>query len=88
MNIFTSLIIDTLEKGLCWWCNADRFASALSKRIKSNQSTVDWLLKWSESDKLWLQRVSCVGFVPIAKHGEYNDVIIKICSKYKYILKL
>lgn len=77
------LVKSIIDNGLCWWCNADRLASALSRRVKVYPSTVDWFLKWSKSDKLWTQRVSCVGLVPVAKYGEYNDVIIKVCSKYK-----
>lgn len=82
ISYFIYFRIDTIDNSICWWCNADRLASALSKRVKVYPSTVDWFLKWSKSDKLWTQRVSCVGFVPIAKHGEYNDIIIKVCSKY------
>lgn len=85
---FKYLNIDTIDTGIYWWCSADRLAGALTKRISIYPSTVDWFLKWSKSDKLWTQRVSCVGLVPIAKYGKYNDIIIKICSKYKWIYYL
>ncbi|EFC36046.1 predicted protein [Naegleria gruberi] len=63
------------------WATCDTISSTvICELIKRDSSLAQVVQKWKDSDNLWKQRSACVSFVKIAKHGEYNDLIIDICS--------
>ncbi len=63
------------------WATCDSFSSkVLSNMIKRESSIAQKIYEWRDSKYLWQQRASCIAFVIIARHGEYNDMIFSICS--------
>ncbi len=62
------------------WATCDSFSSkVLTNMIKQNPAIAQKIYEWRNSNHLWQQRASCIAFVVIARHGEYNDMIISIC---------
>lgn len=50
--------------------------------IKKNNSNAEYMIKWAESDHLWLKRASCVGFITLARKVEDDviNIMYKICG--------
>lgn len=63
------------------WATCDGLSSqVVRKLIASNSNYAPEVQSWCRSSNDWKQRASCVSFVPLAHHGEYNDVILDIAT--------
>lgn len=64
------------------WATCDVLSSqVVRKLITSNPNVYTTKVQaWCRSSNDWKQRASCVSFVCLARHGEYNDVIIDIVT--------
>jgi len=65
------------------WATCDGISKILRLLIKQyDHSCVSILKEWkSESKHIWVQRAACVSFVCLARHGNYDDVIMEIVSE-------
>lgn len=64
------------------WATCDGLSSqVVRKLITSNPNVYTTKVQaWCRSSNDWKQRASCVSFICLARHGEYNDVIIDIVT--------
>ena len=63
------------------WATCDMLSSTVIRYVvNEDENVAKLMLKWSTAECIWRQRSSCVSFVVLAKHGNHNDVILKICS--------
>ncbi|KAL9653709.1 hypothetical protein ABK040_014655 [Willaertia magna] len=63
------------------WATCDTLSSTvICELIKRDENLAKLLKSWKDSSNLWQQRSSCVSFVKIARHGEFNDLIFDICK--------
>lgn len=63
------------------WGTCDGLAGMLFGRMIKRDPTVSEVIHpWKDSSNMWKQRASCVSFVPVARFGEFNDLIVDIVS--------
>nr|CAG4711071.1 unnamed protein product [Naegleria fowleri] len=63
------------------WGTCDSLSSqVICELIKRDSSLGQVVQQWKDSSNLWKQRSACVSFVKIAKHEEFNDIILDICK--------
>jgi len=65
------------------WGTSDSLSSLfgdMMKRSPEADEIAKDIAEWKNASSLWRQRSSCVSFVTIAKHGNYNDLIENICA--------
>ncbi len=78
---FLNKLKKIIEKNVYDWWTCDSLSGKViwnMIRLDSNFSTI--IQKWKNSKYMWLQRVSCVSFLKVARFGKHNDIIIDICS--------
>ena len=76
-------VIETLggfvERYVNDWATCDTLSSqVVRKLISAKPEYAPMVQSWSRSSYDWKQRASCISFVVLAKHGEYNEVILDI----------
>jgi 3-methyladenine DNA glycosylase AlkD len=63
------------------WATCDTLSGrVLRYRVKRDRAALERVVGWSQADYLWRQRASAVSFVNEARHGKYNDEIVRICQ--------
>ena len=78
-------MIDTLggfiERYVQDWVTCDGLSSqVVRKLIERNPDHAPEVQAWCRSPNDWKQRASCVSFVCLARHGNYNDDIFDIAT--------
>ncbi|KAL9187092.1 hypothetical protein ACHAXT_010812 [Thalassiosira profunda] len=78
-------VIDTLggfiERYVQDWATCDGLSSqVVRKLIERNPDYAPEVQAWCQSPNDWKQRSSCVSFVCLARHGNYNGVIFDIAT--------
>lgn len=63
------------------WATCDTICGKIVRFLLMQDSkNVKQVVKWKNAKSIWRQRAAAVGFVNLARHGEYNKEIITICS--------
>ncbi|KAL7551117.1 hypothetical protein ACHAWF_014955 [Thalassiosira exigua] len=71
----------SIERHVRDWATCDALSSqVVRKLIAHNPTYAPRVRSWCESPNGWKQRASCVSFVCLARHGEYNELILDIAS--------
>ena len=66
------------------WATCDSFSNKVIRHMIDKDKTNKYALTvktWKDSKSIWMQRCSCVSFVCLARHGNYNEIIIEICTQ-------
>jgi 3-methyladenine DNA glycosylase AlkD len=64
------------------WATCDMLSGQVVRYlIESNLEVLKKIIGWKDARCLWRQRAVAVSFVPIARHGRYNQEIITVCQK-------
>ncbi len=67
------------------WATCDGLAGSLIGRmIRTDPTVAKSTESWKHSSNIWLQRSSCLVYLPVARFGKHNDPIIKtakVCIK-------
>eukprot|EP01084_Bolivina_argentea_P172706 299143_1 len=83
-NFLNNIAIEILSNYCNTWATCDGLSSKVIRHMISNDKTNKYALiikEWKNSDCIWIQRCSCVSFVCLARHGNYNNIIIEICTQ-------
>ena len=63
------------------WAHCDIMSGkVVTEIIKKDISAADEVVKWKDSENIWLKRAAAISFVKLGKEGKYNDYIIQICN--------
>ncbi len=75
-----SEIADVIENHVNDWATCDGLAGSLiGKMIRRDPTLSKSTYAWRNSSNLWLQRSSCLVYLPTARFGIHNEQIIKTC---------
>ena len=70
-----------IERHVQDWATCDGLSSqVVRKLIATNPDYAPKVQLWCTSSNSWKQRASCVSFVCLARHGEYDKVILDIAE--------
>eukprot|EP01116_Phalansterium_solitarium_P022973 TRINITY_DN7811_c0_g1_i3.p1 TRINITY_DN7811_c0_g1~~TRINITY_DN7811_c0_g1_i3.p1 ORF type:complete len:305 (-),score=48.90 TRINITY_DN7811_c0_g1_i3:266-1180(-) len=63
------------------WATCDTLCGTLIHDIikRHPADATRTLLRWKDSENIWQKRASCVSFVKLARHGQFNETIFDIC---------
>lgn len=76
-----SEIADVIENHVYDWATCDGLSGSLiGKMIRRDPSLSKSTYAWRNSSNLWLQRSSCLVYLPTARLGNHNEQIIKTCK--------
>lgn len=63
------------------WGTSDSLSGkVIGRMIRADHSLAESLRSWKNSSCLWRQRSACVSFVNMARHGQFDDLILDICK--------
>jgi len=78
---FVEQLFPLFDLDIYEWATCDVLSSkVISKLILKDESLTQVMLDWSRSDKLWAKRASIISFVNLATKGNYDKIIIEICT--------
>jgi len=64
------------------WATCDGLSTqVVRKLIEKNPAHATSVQTWCTCSNDWKQRASCVSFVCLARHGAYNDLIVRIVAQ-------
>jgi 3-methyladenine DNA glycosylase AlkD len=78
---FIESLFDYFDVYIKEWATCDVLSSkVISKLILKDNSIINIMIVWSNSNKFWAKRASIISFVNLVKKGNYDNVIIEICQ--------
>ncbi len=79
---FLRMLEPVFERGVYDWATCDGIAGrVLRPLLKKDKKTLSHIVSWSLSKNIWRKRASAVAFVNEARHGDYNNEIMLVCSR-------
>jgi len=76
-----SEIADVIENHVYDWATCDGLAGSLMGRMLRRDPTLcKCTYAWKNSGNVWLQRSSCLVYLPTARYGIHNEQIINTCK--------
>lgn len=74
-------IKEFVERYVNNWAHCDVLSGkVVTEIIKKDISAADEVVKWKDSENIWLKRAAAISFVKLGHEGRYSDYIIKICD--------